>query len=124
MSGSPWSEESFGTCSTASSIARFTPRAGFGITHPSQAKNATFRYPNVEKKPNSGGRETAPQVTARVFSSGSDSREAPANTKSETLPGITIQIRMKTPPGHAPGRLLTRKNTEFWVTANDNSAPS
>lgn len=35
--------------------------------------------------------------------------------------GITIQIRLKNPqqPAEERGRLLTRKNTEFWLSAND-----
>lgn len=35
-------------------------------------------------------------------------------TKTQT--GITIQIRLK---AVAPSRLVTRKNTEFWLSANE-----
>jgi hypothetical protein len=35
--------------------------------------------------------------------------------------GITIQIRLKNPaqPPAERARLLTRQNTEFWLSAND-----
>jgi hypothetical protein len=41
----------------------------------------------------------------------SDAGEPPKNQT-----GITIQIRLKST---APSRLVTRKNTEFWLSANE-----
>jgi hypothetical protein len=52
------------------------------------------------------------KVSATHFSiARSDAGEAP---KSQT--GITIQIRLKTA---APSKLVTRKNTEFWLSAGE-----
>jgi hypothetical protein len=55
-----------------------------------------------------------PQVSARLFSvARSDSGD------SKNSPGIVIQIRMKAASTGPVNKLLTRKNTEFWLSAND-----
>jgi len=54
------------------------------------------------------------KVSATHFSiARSDAGEA-SSVKSQT--GITIQIRLKTA---APSKLVTRKNTEFWLSAGE-----
>lgn len=53
------------------------------------------------------------KVSVKHFSiARSDTGEAPP--KGQT--GITIQIRLK---AVAPNRLVTRKNTEFWLNAGE-----
>ena len=52
------------------------------------------------------------KVSVKHFSiARSDAGEPPKNQT-----GITIQIRLKST---APSRLVTRKNTEFWLSANE-----
>ena len=54
---------------------------------------------------------SSPQVSAKLFSVvRSDTGEPKKN------PGITIQVRLK---NTAPARLMSRKNTEFWLSATD-----
>jgi hypothetical protein len=66
----------------------------------------------VEKKARQE-RSAQPQVSAKHFSiSRSDTSEKP----SKNTTGITIQIRLKSV---APSRLVTRKNTEFWLSATE-----
>lgn len=70
--------------------------------------------PFVEKKTRQDPAAPGPRnkVSVKHFSIvRSDAAEAP---KIPT--GITIQIRLKSA---APGRLVTRKNTEFWLSANE-----
>jgi hypothetical protein len=56
---------------------------------------------------------TRGKVSVKHFSiARSDAGEPPAKNQS----GITIQIRLKSV---APTRLVTRKNTEFWLSANE-----
>jgi len=65
----------------------------------------------VEKKTRPQ-RSAPPQVSAKHFSiSRSDAGEAQAKNST----GITIQIRLKST---APSKLVTRKNTEFWLSAS------
>ncbi len=55
-----------------------------------------------------------PQVSAKYFSVARSDASEPRPAAPTT--GITIQIRLKSV---APTRLVTRKNTEFWLSAND-----
>ena len=65
----------------------------------------------MEKKPRPS-QAASPQVSAKYFSiSRSDATDQP-----KTGAGITIQIRLKSA---APNKLMTRRNTEFWLSAND-----
>jgi hypothetical protein len=66
----------------------------------------------VEKKTRQ--QQAAPtRVSAKHFSiSRSDANAAPSTHST----GITIQIRLKAAP---ESRLVTRKNTEFWLSASD-----
>lgn len=66
----------------------------------------------VEKKTRQE-RSAPPQVSAKHFSI---SRSDAADTSPKNATGITIQIRLKSA---ASGRLVTRKNTEFWLSANN-----
>jgi hypothetical protein len=69
----------------------------------------------VEKKTRQN-EVAAARVSAKHFSiARSDSPQAAAKNPT----GITIQIRMKSAANAPTARLLTRKNTEFWLTAND-----
>jgi hypothetical protein len=59
---------------------------------------------------------TPKKVGARFFSvNRSDEGKQSANS----TPGITIQIRLKAAAPKAGARLLTRQNTEFWVSATE-----
>jgi hypothetical protein len=65
----------------------------------------------VEKKTRQP-RSAPPQVSAKHFSI---ARSDAGETQPQNLTGITIQIRLKSA---TPRQLVTRKNTEFWLTAN------
>jgi hypothetical protein len=55
-----------------------------------------------------------PHVSAKYFSINRSDASEPRPSTPAT--GITIQIRLKSP---AATRLVTRKNTEFWLSANE-----
>jgi hypothetical protein len=46
-------------------------------------------------------------------------RPASARQPADSSNGITIQIRLRSTEAPRPARLLTRKNTEFWLSATD-----
>jgi len=55
----------------------------------------------------------SPQVSARLFSI---ARSDASTDQPKKNGGITIQIRLK---NNAPAKLVSRKNTEFWLSATD-----
>jgi hypothetical protein len=67
----------------------------------------------VERKPRQH-QPPQPRVSAKYYSI---ARSDPSDSAPAAPPtGITIQIRLKSA---APTRLVTRKNTEFWLSANE-----
>lgn len=54
----------------------------------------------------------SPHVSAKLFSIARSDGGTPGAKNT----GITIQIRLK---NTLPARLLSRKNTEFWLSASD-----
>ena len=67
----------------------------------------------VEKKPRQP-QALHPRVSAKYYSIARSDASEPKPSAPST--GITIQIRLKSA---APTRLVTRKNTEFWLSANE-----
>jgi hypothetical protein len=78
-----------------------------------KASNACSDKHIVEKK--TSKRETPKQTEFREFFS--VSRPDSSKLQASASPGITIQIRLKNPDFPHSTRLLTRKNTEFWLSA-------
>jgi hypothetical protein len=70
----------------------------------------------VEKKIRANQQARASRVTAQHFSIARS--DAPENGVAKTNAGIVIQIRLKNPRAAAASKLLSRKNTEFWLTAD------
>jgi hypothetical protein len=74
----------------------------------------------VEKKTRAT-KQGPPRVSAKLFSFASTEEPLPGGEKQKSQPGIVIQIRLKDPSGASGGKVLTRKNTEFWLTANSSA---
>lgn len=70
----------------------------------------------MEKSTRKIGQPRPATVSAKHFSVARS--DAPVEGRKKTNSGIVIQIRLKN-PAPISGKLLTRKNTEFWLSANE-----